>query len=1026
MKKIILILMILLSVVYVKSQTLLSEGFENGIPATWLNVDADGDGYVWQVASFITDSLVAHSGDKSAISFSYDNNTVMALTPDNYLITSAITIPAQGATLTYWVVAQDQDWADEHYAIKVSTSGTSPANFTTVFQETISRGPWMQKTVSLSAYAGQTIYVAFVHTNSTDEFAIKFDDISIEAGNITPPPPPGYATIVLEAYDVWGDYSGYQILLDADAVEYPNMPGSFTCGGSYGAYEYKLPANANSSDSYVVYYGIDSMQIPAGIYDYVVLNPGCNDYSTIYIASSNCSPAMGDNFNFEAGRRYHFYMSLGDSNDCVTLTIDGNAPVVNTPVDLGVGFVDSNVTMYIDSMTVNYGSDFSPVFYLYNWDGTSPSQNDYNDTLYIGFTFNGVDSGLIGYLDYTDSILYIGDAESYTYNSFLTAAQIAAAGLLGGTYECCIYLSLDAGWTEQDAVDNTYCMYVTFASGGVNTYTVTATAGVGGAISPTGSSSYNAGTNATYQIVVNNCYQVSDVLVDGNSVGAINSYTFSNIQANHTISASFVQTTYTVSVTAGANGSISYGTVTIPAGSTQNITVNCGDQPTFTFHPNNGYQISDVLANSVSVGTPGSYQFPALSGNASLNVSFTQIPVGTFVITSSAGNGGTISPNGTNNFSSGASQTYTISPNTCYAIADVIVDGNSVGTPSSYTFNSIQANHSISVSFVQITYTVSVTVGANGSVSYGTVTIPAGSTQNVTVNCGDQPTFTFHPNNGYQVNDVLVNSTSVGTPASYQFTTLTANATLSVSFMTPATQNYTITSSAGPGGSITPAGTQTFSQGNNQNYTITPDNCYQISDVLVDGNSIGAAASYTFTNINANHTIVASFQAITYTIMVNVGTGGSVSYNGTYVQENDSQQFTVDCGTTPVFQFIPNSGNAVSDVRVNGNSVGNASQYQFPPMNGDVVLEVSFGPASAIQEYEHQILLAPNPAKQHLTVEAEGFTRLEVLNYLGQSIFATTIEQSKTVVDVKEFSNGIYFVRLSGEKGTATRKFIKE
>jgi spore coat protein U-like protein len=96
-------------------------------------------------------------------------------------------------------------------------------------------------------------------------------------------------------------------------------------------------------------------------------------------------------------------------------------------------------------------------------------------------------------------------------------------------------------------------------------------------------------------------------------VGAVNSYTFSNIQANHTLSASFVQTTYTVSVTAGANGSISYGTVTIPAGSTQNIIVNCGDQPTFTFHPNNGYQISDVVANSVSVGTPGSYQFLPLA-----------------------------------------------------------------------------------------------------------------------------------------------------------------------------------------------------------------------------------------------------------------------------------------------------------------------------------------------------------------------------------------------------------------------------
>ncbi len=115
-----------------------------------------------------------------------------------------------------------------------------------------------------------------------------------------------------------------------------------------------------------------------------------------------------------------------------------------------------------------------------------------------------------------DSILYIGDAESYTFNSFLTAAQIAAAGLLGGTYECCIYLSLDAGWTEQDSVDNIYCMYVTFASGGVNTYTVTATAGAGGSVSRPEPLLINAGDNATYQIIANNCYQVSDVLVDGN------------------------------------------------------------------------------------------------------------------------------------------------------------------------------------------------------------------------------------------------------------------------------------------------------------------------------------------------------------------------------------------------------------------------------------------------------------------------------------------------------------------------------
>ena len=42
-------------------------------------------------------------------------------------------------------------------------------------------------------------------------------------------------------------------------------------------------------------------------------------------------------------------------------------------------------------------------------------------------------------------------------------------------------------------------------------------------------------------------------------------------------------------------------------------------------------------------------------------------------------------------------------------------------------------------------------------------------------------------------------------------------------------------------------------------FTITPASCYQIADVLVDGVSVGAVASYTFNDVAANHTIAASF-----------------------------------------------------------------------------------------------------------------------------------------------------------------------
>ena len=72
----------------------------------------------------------------------------------------------------------------------------------------------------------------------------------------------------------------------------------------------------------------------------------------------------------------------------------------------------------------------------------------------------------------------------------------------------------------------------------------------------------NHGANQSYLIVPSPGYHVADVLVDGVSQGALTSYTFTNVTAGHTISATFAINTYTITATAGANGSIA------PAGDT--------------------------------------------------------------------------------------------------------------------------------------------------------------------------------------------------------------------------------------------------------------------------------------------------------------------------------------------------------------------------------------------------------------------------------------------------------------------------
>ena len=92
---------------------------------------------------------------------------------------------------------------------------------------------------------------------------------------------------------------------------------------------------------------------------------------------------------------------------------------------------------------------------------------------------------------------------------------------------------------------------------------------------------------------------------------------------------------------------------------------------------------------------------------------------------------------------------------------------------------------------------------------------------------------------------------------------------------------HTITATAGTGGSISPSGAVTVNYGSDQSFTITPDTGYHVANVLVDGFSVGAITTYTFTNVAANHTIEASFAENTYTLTVEKSGTGSGTVNVT-------------------------------------------------------------------------------------------------------------------------------------------------
>jgi len=534
----------------------------------------------------------------------------------------------------------------------------------------------------------------------------------------------------------------------------------------------------------------------------------------------------------------------------------------------------------------------------------------------------------------------------------------------------------------------------------INVYTINSTAVDGGQISPSGTVSLNHGDSQTFTIIPETGFEIADVLVDGVSVGAVDTYTFNNVTANHTIGASFSMLTYTINATAGANGSIS------PFG---NVNINYGQNQTFTITPNTGYAIANVLVDGVSVGNLNTYAFENVTANHTISASFNIL---TYTINASAGANGSISPSGNVNINYGQNQTFTITPNIGYEIANVLVDGVSLGAVDTYTFSNVTANHTIEASFSMLTYSITASAGANGSIS------PSG---NVNINYGQNQTFTITPNTGYAIANVLVDGVSVGAVDNYTFSNVTANHTIEASF---SILTYSITASAGANGSISPSGNVNTNYGQNQTFTITPNTGYEIANVLVDGVSVGAVDTYTFSNVTANHTIEASFTLQTYVIAASSGEGGSIDPSGT---------ITVAYGGSQLFTFTPNTNYIISSVWIDGDSLGYYMEsYQFNSVVSNHSIHVQFKLSIGLDSYRDenlQISIYPNPTKERITLSVEYKTQIsKKLNYTlldmqGRMIKAGYIEDTTHEIYVGMVTAGLY--QLMVDDGAQLLKVFK-
>lgn len=167
------------------AQTYFSDDFNDGNLNGWTLTDSDGDSNNWSPSS-ITFPV---GGPQSVMRSASWASGLGALTPNNWAVSPAVSlVGATGVTKLKWKVsAIDPDWDIEKYTVYVGTSSVIATllTSTTTYAETTLNGvnELTERTLDVSAFNGQTIYVAFRHHGVTDQFTIEIDDVKVEKIN---------------------------------------------------------------------------------------------------------------------------------------------------------------------------------------------------------------------------------------------------------------------------------------------------------------------------------------------------------------------------------------------------------------------------------------------------------------------------------------------------------------------------------------------------------------------------------------------------------------------------------------------------------------------------------------------------------------------------------------------------------------------------------------------------------------------------------------------------------------------------
>ncbi len=467
-------------------------------------------------------------------------------------------------------------------------------------------------------------------------------------------------------------------------------------------------------------------------------------------------------------------------------------------------------------------------------------------------------------------------------------------------------------------------LYATFGNSPSSSFTIQAAAGNGGTISPSGNVPVASGGTQTFSIAPNSGYRIADVKVDGVSAGAISSKTFTNVTSNRTIEASFTATsTYSLSI--AKNGSGTGNVTSSPAGSS----FAAGTVVTLTATPDGSSSFAGWSGGCTGASLTCQV---TMNSNISVTAAFDLKP-NTYTLTATAGANGSISPQGVTALNAGESKTFTITPNTGYVIADVLIDGVSQGAISSYTFNTVTANHTVEAGFAQDRSGSKVVLAVNcGGSEYKDKTgvvykADTGSNGGAVYN-------TAAAIDGTE-DDILYQSERWG---NFSYNIPISNGTYSVTLkfaeLYESNVNARVFSVKMEGKEVIPNLDVFAKVGKNRAYDVTVP-------VTVNDGSLNIEFTSPKKDAKVNAILVTSTQSPTeLSIKASASAGGTIHPLGV---------IAVSQGGQKTFTITPNAGYSTADVKVNGLSRGAISSYTFNNVSVDHTIAASFNPLGVNQ-----------------------------------------------------------------------------